>query len=168
MRVTRMKILWRLAFPVALAFALLFIAACSRDPNVVKQKYFASGTAYFQKQRYREAAIQFANAAKVDPKFAEAHYQLAQCYLKLAIWNGAYQELSRTVELQPDNLKAQFELGDLLFRGSQFELAASSAQTILQKVPSRADCPLLAAKNAPPPQSMPPSLQKMQTGMQCG
>ncbi len=161
-----MKILWRLAFPVALAFALLFIAACSRDPNVVKQKYFASGTAYFQKQKYREAAIQFANAAKVDPKFAEAHYQLAQSYIRLALWSGAYQELSRTVELQPDNLKAQFELGDLLFRSSQFELAASSAQAILQKDPSSADGHLLAANAAAGLKDMPTAVKEMQKANQ--
>jgi len=41
-----MKILGRLTIPVALAFTALFTVSCSHDPNVLKQKYFASGTAY--------------------------------------------------------------------------------------------------------------------------
>jgi len=47
---------------------------CSRDPNVRKQKYLHSGQSYFEKGKYREAAIEFTNAIKIDPGFAEAHY----------------------------------------------------------------------------------------------
>lgn len=66
-----------LAVLVGLTAGLL--AGCSRDPNVRKQKYFESGTRYFEAGKYREAAIQYLNAVQVDPAYAEAHYQLAQC-----------------------------------------------------------------------------------------
>ena len=62
--------------------AALF-TGCSRDPNVRKQKYFDSGEHYFEEGKYREAAIQYANAIQVDSRFAQAHYQLGQTYLKL-------------------------------------------------------------------------------------
>ena len=76
---------------------------CSRNPNVRKQKYLESGERYLQKGKYAEAVIQFGNSIQVDSGFAEAHYQLAQVYVKLRQWTSAYQERTRTVELQPDN-----------------------------------------------------------------
>src|SRR5205807_5419296 len=69
--------------------AVVALAGCSRDPNVRKQKYLESGTRYFQKQDYRAAAIQFQNAIQIDPKYAEAHYQLARTSLQLRDWRAA-------------------------------------------------------------------------------
>ena len=90
------------------------LTGCSRDPNVRKQKYLESGDRYFVKGKYREAAIQYANAVQVDSRFAQAHYQLGQSYLKLGDSSRAFQELSRTVELSPDNYHAHTDLANLL------------------------------------------------------
>ena len=87
---------------------------CSRDPNVRKQKYFDSGEKYFAESKYREAVIQYLNAVQIDPRFAQAHYQLSQAYLKLGDKNHAFQELNRTVELAPDNYRAHADIADLL------------------------------------------------------
>ena len=89
------------------------LLGCSRDPNVRKQKYLESGQRYFEKGKYREAAIQFSNAIQVDPRFAEGHYQLAQADLKLQQWMPAYQELGRTLELQPQHFQARLDLANL-------------------------------------------------------
>jgi len=69
-------------------FVLLF-SSCSRDPNVRKLKYFESGQHYFQQGKYREAAIEFFNAIQIDQGFGEAHYGLAQTYLKVQQWSPA-------------------------------------------------------------------------------
>ena len=78
------------------ALAGVLLLGCTRDPNVQKQKYFQSGAQYLQSGKYREAAIEFQNAIQIDPRFVQAHYQLAQTYLKESLWNSAYQELLRT------------------------------------------------------------------------
>jgi Tfp pilus assembly protein PilF len=80
---------------LVLGLTSLFLAGCSRDPNIRKQKYYESGQRYFAKGKYREAVIQFSNAVQVDPRFGDAHYKLAQTYLKLQEWPRAWQELSR-------------------------------------------------------------------------
>ena len=90
------------------------LTGCSRDPNVRKQKYFDSGEKYFAEAKYREAAIQYSNAIQIDSRFAPAHYQLAQSYLKLGNRNRAFPELTRTVELAPDNYRAHTDLANLL------------------------------------------------------
>jgi len=93
---------------------LVTLPGCSRDPNVRKQKYFDSAGKYFAEGKYREAAIQYSNAIQVDSRFAQAHYQLSQTYLKLGDTSRAFQELSRTVEITPDNYRAHTDLANLL------------------------------------------------------
>jgi tetratricopeptide (TPR) repeat protein len=99
-----------------LACSLLAVAltGCSRDPNVRKQKYFESGEKYFAEGKYREAEIQYRNAIVVDSRFAQAHYQLSQAYLKLGDGQRAGQELARTIDLAPDNYRAHTDLANLL------------------------------------------------------
>src|SRR6266567_1352847 len=107
-----------LTFHLLLTCALLIVTfGCSRDPNVRKQKYFESGEKYFSKGKYREAEIEYSNALKIDNRFVQAHYQLAQTYLKMKDGNRAGQELARTIELAPDNYEAHFILAELLTNG---------------------------------------------------
>ncbi|MFZ0419603.1 MAG: tetratricopeptide repeat protein, partial [Candidatus Sulfotelmatobacter sp.] len=95
-------------------FITALFTGCSRDPNVRKQKFLESGDRYLSQGKYREAAIQYSNALQIDPRFAQAHYQLGQTYLKLGDSQRAYQELTRTVELAPDNYRAHIDLANLL------------------------------------------------------
>src|SRR5882762_7926361 len=118
-----------------LVLALLF-TGCSRDPNVRKQKYFESGTRYFDKGKYREAAIQYSNALQVDSRFAQAHYQLGETYLKLHDWNRAFQELSRSVELAPDNYAAQVDLANLLISTRNWKQAQPYLDVLRNKQPN--------------------------------
>jgi cellulose synthase operon protein C len=125
-------------FLVCSVLAALF-TGCSRDPNVRKQKYFESAERYFAKGKYREAAIQYSNAIQVDPRFAQAHYQLGETYLKLQDWNRAYQELSRATELNPDNYPAQVDLANLLISGRDLKQARIHLDVLRQKQPNSPD-----------------------------
>ena len=60
------------------AILLVFSSGCSGDPQKGKVKYLESGQHYMQKGKYQQAAIQFRNALKLDPRFVEASYQLAK------------------------------------------------------------------------------------------
>src|SRR6201993_663291 len=108
----------RRSITIRLLLSCCVIAAlftgCPRDPNVRKQKYFDSGEKYFAESKYREAVIQYLNAVQIDPRFAQAHYQLSQAYLKLGDTTRAFQELNRTVELAPDNYRAHTDLANIL------------------------------------------------------
>src|ERR1035437_2096030 len=132
--------LWTLS-----VLAGVLLLGCSRDPNVRKQKYFKSGAQYLQAGKYREAAIEFQNAIQLDPRFSEAHYQLAQCYLRQSIWNGAYQELLRTADLQPQNADPLIDLARLLLAGRKFQDARDRAPAALAVRPDSFDAQLLLA-----------------------
>src|ERR1700690_4182110 len=89
---------------LALSLSLAFAAGCNRDPNVRKQKYLESGKRYESNGKYKEAAIQFSNALKVDKNYADAHFELSKVYMQMGSLMPAYSELIRTVDLAPTNL----------------------------------------------------------------
>jgi tetratricopeptide (TPR) repeat protein len=100
-----------------LVAALLGLVSCSRDPQVVKKRYFESGNKYFEKGRYREASIQYRNAIKTDPKYGAAYYKLALTSLRSSDYGGAVAQLRRAVELvskdSPDHWDAVVKLADI-------------------------------------------------------
>src|SRR5437588_3623996 len=112
-------------FVVVLSLAI--VVGCSRDPNVRKQKYLESGKRYFEKEKYREATIQFSNSLQVDPNFAAAHYQLARTYMKMGSWSSAFNELNKTLHLDPSNLDAHLDLGNLMLAARQLDQAQREA-----------------------------------------
>ncbi len=115
------------------------LTGCSRDPNVRKQKFLESGNRYRDKGKFREAAIQYANAIQVDARFSEAHFQLGEMYLKLKDYNHAFSELSRSVDLTPDNYPAHLDLARLLIVNRQFKEAKSQLDILNQNQPNSPD-----------------------------
>jgi len=120
---------------LALSLTATLLSACSMDPNLRKQKYFGSGLRYFEKQQFSEAAIEFTNAIKVDPTYADAHFRLAECDVSLQQQGRAYQEFARTVELQPENYRARMEMANLLIHNRDFPHAREQTDILLQKEP---------------------------------
>jgi predicted Zn-dependent protease len=129
-----------------LPFALL--SGCHRDPNVRKQKYLESGQRYSAQGKNKEAAIQFANALKIDKNFAEAHFALAETYLHMGALSGAYGELQKTVNLQPSNVKARLDLGNMLLAGNRADDAQAQATAAMALQPNNADIHALLSRIA--------------------
>ena len=131
--------------PYYIFFLLLaaLVAGCTRDPNVRKLKYLQQGDLYFTKGKYPEANISYSRALQIDPRFVEAHYKRAQCLLKQSSWGAAFQELSRTVDLQPENWPAQLDLGRLLLAGGKPQQAKDHALLILHGNPKHVDAQIL-------------------------
>jgi tetratricopeptide (TPR) repeat protein len=122
---------WRHILTLSLIATLL--PACSLSPNVRKQKYFENGQMHFEKGEYHEAEIKFAEAIKIDSGYADAHFQLAECYLHLQQPDRAYQEFARTVELQPEHYTARIAMANLLIQHRDFPLAQEQADVLLQR-----------------------------------
>lgn len=135
-----------LAIMFFLSFALL--SGCHRDPNVRKHKYLESGQRFSAQGKEKEAAIQFANALKIDKNFAEAHYALAQTYLHMGALSAAFGELQRTVGLQPGNAKARLDLGSMYLAGGRADDAQAQAAAVLEAQPNNADAHALLSRIA--------------------
>src|SRR5579883_2207888 len=98
-----------------LCLSIVISAGCNRNP----QKFLAKGDQSFGQGKYSEALIYYGRALQLDPRLAEGHYKLAMTQIKLKSLAAAYNELQRTVELQPENWKAQLTLGQLQLAAGQ-------------------------------------------------
>lgn len=126
----------RKTLPVVMLFlAVAMLAGCHGDRNIRKHKYLESGRRFSADGKYREAAIQYLNALKVDSDFIDAHYELAQAYEHMGQSTEARAELARTIDLQPDNYKARIDLGNLLFADGRISEAQEQADAVLTAQP---------------------------------
>jgi len=124
------------------AVLALLLAGCHRNPEAAKRKYLESGQSYMDKKQYAAASIQFKKALQIDPRFAEAHYKLATALLALQRFQDAFKELNTTVELDPNNLKARADMGNLyvLSRSPQYYAKAEEqARYIIEHDPNSPD-----------------------------
>ena len=94
--------------------ALALFTGCSHESNARKQKAFDTGEDLFAKGKYSEAVAQYSEAIKIDSSFAQAHYKLSQTYLRMRDANDAFQELKRTIALDPGNYRAHTDLANML------------------------------------------------------
>lgn len=154
-----------LRLSVLCALIAFLLVGCSRDPNVRKQKYVESGDRYFAKEKYREAAIQYSNAVQVDPRFALAHYKLGETFVKLQQWMRAAQELSRAVELNPDNYSAQVDLANLLISGHDLKDAETHLNILRAKQPNSPETHEAWANYYSAQNNLGSAIQEMQQGI---
>src|ERR1700688_4917737 len=116
-----------------LALLLLAQLACSRNPEAGKKRYLESGERYMTKGKYQEASIQYRNALKLDPRFAEAYYQLAKANLAMHDWRDAFAALKEAIQVDPARLDTRLGLGQLYLAGRQYDKAQEEATAILEK-----------------------------------
>jgi len=124
----------------------IFTGGCSRDPNVRKQKFLQQGNQDFDKGRFAEAAISYGRALQIDPRFAEAHYKLAQTYLRQGSWAAGFQELMRTTALQPENWAAQLDIARMYLAGNKPQEAKDKALLILKSNPANSEAQIVLSQ----------------------
>ena len=148
MRISLAPAALRVSAVLAVSLALGLTMGCHRDPNKQKQRYLESGKRYAEQGKLKEATIQFANALKVDRNFAEAHYQLSKVFMKQGSVMPAYGELMRTVDLQPGNIQARIDLGNMLVAGQTGRRPTEQANAVLAIDPNNADAHALLSSVA--------------------
>lgn len=95
---------------------------------------------------YDKARIELKNVLQIDPKDAEAYYQLGRVYEKLKEIRKAYRHYAKAEELNPDLLENQARLGRLyLLLANDIDKAQEKVDLILSKDPENYDGLLLKA-----------------------
>src|SRR5271155_911937 len=156
----------RLSFWLVPLVAFLFLAGCHRNPEAQKREYLSKGAAYFEQGKYPEAVIMYEKALQIDSQFADAHFGLAQCFLKQSDLPHAYQELMRTVEIDPANTKAQLDLGNLYLAARKLPEALDRAKFILKSDPKNAAAQLLLANVEAGEGNLPAAVQQATEAVQ--
>lgn len=107
---------------------LLILPSCSRDPKARAQRLVDQGNKFFNKGKYKEAAIMYRQSFQKDLRFGEAYYRLALTDLKLGAYGDAVHMLQRAVDLQPTNVDAITKLADLYLLASTQDRTHSAAE----------------------------------------
>lgn len=128
---------------VLILASMLIQTSCGfASPEKKKVKHKERGVSYYENNKLQEALIEFANAVQIDPQDSDAHYRLAQTYVRLggeANLIAAFRELSRTVEIDPSHRQAQLLLGALHLLGNEPEKALERADIVLAASPNDAE-----------------------------
>src|SRR5258706_472033 len=133
-----------------------FLTACSRDPNVRKQKYFESGQRFFAKAKYREAVIQFRNATEVDSGFVAAqknykraidlkatganpHLALAAFYQSRGRYPEAEQQVQMVIASDATDIRSRASLVELYMAQGKKAEAEAFAKQVKHDLPDNSD-----------------------------
>jgi tetratricopeptide (TPR) repeat protein len=93
------------------------------DPRATASKDFQAGSKLFQDGKYKEAAEVFSTIVENIPEYAEAHFNLALCYVRMNDVDKAIPHLEKSIELKPDLTTAYGILGEAYLGKKEFEKA---------------------------------------------
>ena len=115
--------------------AALPLVACAGDPVARKQRYLASGDAYFEQAEYPEAIIEYSNAVQIDPRFGEARAKRALSYARAGNQANALEEYLRAADLMPEDVELQIVAGRYLLLARRLDEARARAEAALALEP---------------------------------
>ena len=127
-----MALSFRPALAAVLALAVV-AGGCTRTPEARKADFLSKGNAFFEKQQYAAAVIEYKNAIQVDARFAEARLALARAYERLGDVRLALAEYVRAADLLPDDKDVQVRAAGYLLWARRFDEAKTRAEHVLQK-----------------------------------
>jgi tetratricopeptide (TPR) repeat protein len=117
------------------------------------QALFESGKKYYDQKKYSEAAIQFTNALRKNPRHRDGRFLLARTYMAGGDLANAGRQLQALLEYYPDDAAANLELANIYLLGGRtkpeyYRLAQESAQRVLAKDPNNVDALVLSGAAA--------------------
>jgi len=120
---------------VLLCLMFVSFCSCSGTPEELAAKHTRRGDEYVQKEKYREAVIEYKNAVKAKPDDGTLHWKLAQASLEAKDIRNAYLELQKAVEINPKNYEALGKLGELYIALGEIEKAAMISDNLVKSRP---------------------------------
>ena len=105
----------------------------------MRERYVKSGNKYYERGRYKEAALLYQHALDRDMRYGEAWYRMGLANLKLGNADAARGDFSRAVDLDPNNMDAMVHLAEMdiaiySFDPERFKLVRSEVQELIGKM----------------------------------
>ena len=106
------------------------LTACGSSEGSA-EKFVASGKALMAEGNIDKARLEFRNALQIEPKTAEAYYQLSLIDEKAQNWKGMFANLSKVEQLAPTHYEAIIKLGQINLLAGNFDVALEKANKVL-------------------------------------
>ena len=126
----------RYVVTIVMAVLLVVLVGCTRNPDAAKRKYVESGMKYMDEKKYDSAVIQFKKALQIDPRYAEAHYELGQAELAQQHWAAAFKEFSVAIDQDPNHVKAHLAIGTMWWQARKYNEAEEHARFVVEHDPT--------------------------------
>src|SRR5439155_8519769 len=126
---------WATLLAVGVVVGLLLAAGCARSPEAKKARYLERGDRYFQKERYRDAILEYRNALRLDASNPRAVRQLGLAHFQLAEIGQALRYLLKAQEQSPDDLDVRLKIGAIFHGIGKMDEARQEAEFVLAKDP---------------------------------
>jgi len=127
---------------IAVVVALTLVAACG-GPEEKKAKFFNRAQELLDKGEIVQARLEVKNALQIDPRYAEGYSLLGAIELREGNFKGAFGAFGTAVELKPELLPAQVELGKLLLMSGAPDQAMEKADFVLGQEPANSEALML-------------------------
>lgn len=118
------------------------------NPQGKRDYYLNKARGYISQAKVKEAVIEFRNALKADPTFAESHHELGSALLKLGERERALQEFRRAAELKPDMMEPRYQLASLYLLAGDVRRAKEQLNEIQKFDPDSVEVRQIAAQVA--------------------
>ncbi len=130
---------------VLISFLASIVTACG-GADQRKAAYLEKAKISIAAGNLEKARIELKNVLQIDPKFANAYYQLGKIYEQKKDYRQAFGNYSKAAELDPANFKVQAKLGRFyLLLAHDKKKAEEKRDLILNKDPKNIDGLLLKA-----------------------
>jgi tetratricopeptide (TPR) repeat protein len=117
---------------------LAVLTACS-SPEQREANYLKRGIEYFKQGAYREAGIEFANAAKIKPTDAVARYNIGLVYEALGDNLNAFNAFNAAEEQDPHYVPCLIKLAEIYLAAGKIEDGSRRVDTLLADDPQSAN-----------------------------
>ena len=117
----------------------------SGDRRVAKT-YFEDGAAAQKSEEWQRAKAAYIEAAKADPAWFDARFELGQAAFYTGDTNLALQSFEHALAINPNDEPARFNFAMSLVQGNYFADAASEFETFLQFDPDNTEAHFEAGK----------------------
>lgn len=128
-------------FVRTMCWSLCGLLMCSCDPSFGEgsaSEYLRRGDRYVEGQHYREAVVEYMNAAQRAPHDAAIQWTLARTALKAVDLDNALKALRKVLELDPLHIEGRAELARLHMAAGKTAEAARIARDLLAAHPQHA------------------------------
>ena len=118
----------------ACLFGVAMAIGCQSDEEKLAD-FLSRGDAALEAGNPNAAVIEYRNVIQIDPNNPQAHYGVAQAYLRQGNLKAGYWELSESVRLDPSNLEARRRFGSMSIAARDFDQVLEQAEALIAAEP---------------------------------